>query len=254
MSHNTLLAEYIWLDGATPTQRLRSKTRVLQADDAASITPESLPVWSYDGSSTNQADGSASDLLLQPVRVVMDPIRGGVNILVLCEVLGEDGLPHATNQRAELRRLLAEGGAEYEPIVGFEQEYTLFRHGRPLGFPEEGFPAPQGPYYCGVGAEAAFGRALVEAHAQACLDAGLLLYGTNAEVMPGQWEFQMGYRGFAGEGGDPLVVSDHLWLARVPARPPGRGPWGRRELRQQAHGRRLERRRGPHELLDQADA
>ncbi|MHC4952495.1 MAG: glutamine synthetase, partial [Planctomycetota bacterium] len=85
---------------------------------------------------------------------------------------------------------------------------------RPLGFPENGFPGPQGPYYCSVGADEAHGREIVERHTEACIDAGLLIYGTNAEVMPGQWEFQIGYRGFEGEGGDPLAVSDHVWIAR----------------------------------------
>ncbi len=214
MSAHTLLAEYLWLDGASPTQRLRSKTRILQVAGAELPAPDSLPSWSFDGSSTNQADGADSDLILEPVRVVRDPIRGGANILVLCEVFQADGRPHATNQRAELRALCAANGGAFDPYVGFEQEYTLLSAGRPLGFPEDGFPAPQGPYYCGVGADAVYGREIVETHARACLEAGLLLFGVNAEVMPGQWEFQMGYRGFEGEGGDPLEVSDHVWIAR----------------------------------------
>ena len=37
---------------------------------------------------------------------------------------------------------------------GFEQEYFLWDSeiNRPLGFPPGGYPAPQGPYYCSVGA------------------------------------------------------------------------------------------------------
>ena len=70
---------------------------------------------------------------------------------------------------------------------------------RPLGWPTTGFPGPQGPYYCSVGANKAFGRDLVEAHMQACLEAGILFYGINAKVMPGQWEFQIGYRGVDGD-------------------------------------------------------
>ncbi|MHC4956614.1 MAG: glutamine synthetase beta-grasp domain-containing protein, partial [Planctomycetota bacterium] len=129
-------AEYIWLDGATPTQGLRSKTRIVSLAKDAEIGPGSFPVWSYDGSSTYQASGDDSDLLLQPVRCVLDPIRGGRNYLVMCEVLNEDGTPHATNERAALRAALDNGGADEDPVVGFEQEYTLFRDGRPLGFPE----------------------------------------------------------------------------------------------------------------------
>ncbi len=205
-------AEYIWLDGTTPTQRLRSKARIVAP--AGGVTPEAFPQWSYDGSSTYQATGGDSDLLLQPVRVVPDPLRGTGNYLVLCEVLDPDGTPHATNGRARLRQVLEAGAAADDPWFGFEQEYALLKGGMPLGFPDEGYPAPQGPYYCGVGADVAFGRPVVEAHTRACLEAGLMIYGINGEVLPGQWEFQIGYRGIDGESADPLAVADHLWLAR----------------------------------------
>jgi glutamine synthetase len=207
-----ILAEYIWLDGADPTRALRSKTRVVAAPASGIPAISDLPVWSYDGSSTYQATGEDSDLTLKPVRVVADPIRGGGNVLVLCEVFNPDGTPHETNSRALLRDVLDAGAADEEPYFGFEQEYALLKDGKPLGFPAEGYPAPQGPYYCSVGSETAFGRAIVEAHMKACIEAGLLLYGINGEVLPGQWEFQIGYRGV--EEVDPLMVGDHLWLAR----------------------------------------
>src|SRR5262249_51443706 len=175
---------------------------------------EAFRAWACDGSSTYQADGHDSDLILKPVAFIPDPLRGAGHFLVLCEVLDADGTPHATNTRARLRHVLAAGAAEHEPWLGFEQEYALLRGGTPLGFPAAGFPAPQGPYYCGVGADVAFGRPVVEAHTRACLEAGLMIYGINAEVLPGQWEFQIGYRGLPGEGADPLTVADHLWLAR----------------------------------------
>ena len=205
-------AEYIWLDGGAPTQNLRSKARVVQVPSSAE--PADFPAWSFDGSSTEQAEGTDSDCLLAPVRVVRDPRRGAGHHLVLCEVLNTDGTPHASNQRAWLRRVLEAAGPDAKPWAGFEQEYTLYRAGRPLGFPAGGFPAPQGPYYCSVGAENAFGRDLADAHATACLEASLSIYGINAEVMPGQWEFQIGYRGNDCESADVLTMSDHLWLGR----------------------------------------
>ncbi|MEE8118675.1 MAG: glutamine synthetase beta-grasp domain-containing protein [Gammaproteobacteria bacterium] len=205
-------AEYIWLDGAEPSQQLRSKTRVVKIGDKVSL--QSFPEWGFDGSSTNQADGSNSDLVLKPVCFVNDPIRGKGNYLVLCEVYTPEGKPHSTNKRAELRSILDLGAAAENPWFGFEQEYTLLTDEGPLGWPKNGYPAPQGPYYCGVGTGQVHGRDLVEKHAQACIDAGLMFYGTNAEVMPAQWEFQVGYRGIEGESADPLTVSDHLWIGR----------------------------------------
>ncbi len=206
-------AEYIWLDGAEPVSELRSKTRYVGASKQAPALSD-FPEWSFDGSSTNQAAGSDSDCLLQPVAFCRDPMRGEGNYLVLCEVLRPDGAPHETNTRARLRDVLDAGAHAHDPWIGFEQEYTLFQGGRPLGFPESGFPGPQGPYYCSVGADRAFGRAIAERHAALCVEAGLLFYGINAEVMPGQWEFQVGYRGIDDEDPSALNVADHLWLAR----------------------------------------
>ena len=195
-------AEYIWIDGTEPTAKLRSKTKIL-ADDAKGAE---LPIWGFDGSSTNQAEGHSSDRVLKPVFSCPDPIRGGDDILVLCEVLNIDMTPHESNTRAALTEV-AEKFAAQEPIFGIEQEYTFFKDGRPLGFPPNGFPAPQAFYYCGVGADEVFGRDVVEAHLEACLEAGLGISGINAEVMPGQWEFQVGPL-------SPLDVSDQLWVAR----------------------------------------
>jgi glutamine synthetase len=209
-------AEYIWIDGAEPTQKLRSKTKILKAP----TNPDKLDIsyfdeWSFDGSSTNQAEGHDSDCILKPVRFIEDPIRGPGNYLVLCEVYNPDGVtPHRTNKRAQLRAVLEAGANRENPWFGFEQEYTLLKGVKPLGFPENGYPAPQGPYYCGVGADEVFGREVVETHTQLCLKAGLMIYGINAEVMPGQWEFQIGYRGDSNESADALTTSDHVWLGR----------------------------------------
>jgi glutamine synthetase len=198
-------AEYIWLDGSTPTQQLRSKTKIM-ADDATA-----MPIWGFDGSSTGQATGDHSDCVLQPVFSCPDPIRGGKNILVMCEVLDADTLkPHATNTRA-IAAKTAKKYAKFEMWFGLEQEYTMLRlDGTPIGFPEGGgFPGPQGPYYCGVGTGKIMGRDIVEIHTQACIDAGLSISGTNPEVMAGQWEFQIGPLGVL-EVGDQLNVA--RWL------------------------------------------
>lgn len=204
MASVTFKAEYIWIDGTEPTTKLRSKTKILAR--GASRDAAGLPLWGFDGSSTHQAEGRSSDLVLKPVFVCPDPVRGGDDILVLCEVLDTDMEPHASNTRAALREA-AERFALQEPVFGIEQEYTFFDGHRPLGFPEGGFPAAQGGYYCGVGRDEIFGRDVVEKHLDNCLRAGLGISGINAEVMPGQWEFQVGPL-------SPLEVSDQLWVAR----------------------------------------
>jgi glutamine synthetase len=196
-------AEYIWVDGTEPTKKLRSKTKILPGP-VNSL--QGLPEWGFDGSSTNQAEGHASDCIMRPVFYCPDPIRGGDNVLVMTEVFSADGKPHPTNTRA-LARVVAEKFAAQEPWFGMEQEYTFFKGSRPLGWPEQGYPAPQGPFYCGVGADEVFGRPIVEKHMDACLQAGLKFAGINAEVMPGQWEFQIGPAG-------TLEVGDHMNVAR----------------------------------------
>ena len=151
-------AEYIWIDGHMPTSKLRSKTKVVNGP-IEDLTQ--LPNWGFDGSSTQQADGSDSDCLLKPVSFYNDPIRGGNDILVMCEVFNADGTPHATNTRALLRKALECGGDKEDLMVGYEQEYTLFNGSKPLGWPENGFAAPQGAFYCGVGADQVYGRDMV---------------------------------------------------------------------------------------------
>ena len=155
--------------------------------------------WGFDGSSTYQARGSDSDLVLRPVCFIKDPLRGTKNFIIMSEVFNPDGTPHKSNTRALLRQVLEAGAGDHEPWFGTEQEYTLFKGQIPMGWPDGGYPAPQGPFYCGVGANEVFGRDLVEKHAKLCIKAGLMIFGVNAEVMPGQWEFQIGYRGVKGK-------------------------------------------------------
>lgn len=190
---------YIWTDGTEPTHLIRSKTKVL--DDG--VEP---PVWGFDGSSTNQAPGGSSDVVLNPVKVIPDPIRGGNDVLVLCECLNTDMTPHATNMRAACVEA-GERYADQEPWFGMEQEYNFMEDGHPYGFPRGGYPPPQGPYYCGVGSSDIFGREVADAHSQALIDAGLAISGTNAEVMIGQWEFQVGPL-------PPVEMADQLILSR----------------------------------------
>mgnify|MGYP001323250735 FL=1 len=192
--------EYIWLDGYTPVPNLRGKTQIKEYDSFPTL--EQLPLWGFDGSSTMQAEGSSSDCVLQPVRVFPDPSRKN-GALALCEVMMPDGeTPHPSNRRATI---LDDDGAWF----GFEQEYFFYKDGRPLGFPEHGFPEPQGKYYTGVGFSqvGSVARDIVEEHLNLCLEAGINHEGINAEVAKGQWEFQVFGKG-------SKKAADEMWMAR----------------------------------------
>ena len=200
MTH--LLLEYIWLDGYK-TPNLRSKVKVLPFEKGGAPEVSDCPLWNFDGSSTKQAPGNASECILQPARVYEWKEN---HYLVLCEVTQEDGTPIDGNHRAGLREQQAvceKAGYWW----GFEQEYFITKDYIPLGFPKGGYPRPQGLYYCGVGGNQVRGRELVERHLQKCLDMGIYLTGTNAEVAVGQWEFQC----FAE---DTLKACDDLWISR----------------------------------------
>lgn len=193
--------EYIWLDGYEPTQNMRSKTMV-RTDFGGTL--EECPEWMFDGSSTRQADGSASDCLLKPVNIFPDPQRLN-GYLVMCEVLNPDGTPHASNGRATI------DDDDDDFWFGYEQEYFIMdvETQLPLGFPVGGYPGPQGLYYCSVGGKNTHGRALVEEHADLCLEAGINFEGINQEVACGQWEFQVFAKG-AKQAGDELWVARYL--------------------------------------------
>jgi glutamine synthetase len=192
--------EYIWLDGYTPTANMRSKTKI-ETDFSGKL--EDCPVWAFDGSSTEQAEGGSSDCLLKPVAIYPDPAR--INgYLVMAEVLNPDGTPHATNARATI-----DSDVDDDFWFGFEQEYFIMdtHTDLPLGFPPGGYPGPQGLYYCSVGGKNTHGRELVERHADYCIQAGLNFEGINQEVACGQWEFQIFAKGAKNAG-------DQIWVAR----------------------------------------
>lgn len=193
--------EYIWLDGYFPTQNMRSKTKVEEHENFKG-TLEELGNWSFDGSSTKQAEGGSSDCVLKPVAIYPDPDR--INgYLVMTEVLNVDGTPHVSNGRATI------DDDDNDFWFGFEQEYFIMdvQTQLPLGFPIGGYPGPQGMYYCSVGGKNTFGRDLVEEHADLCIDAGLNFEGINQEVASGQWEFQLFAKG-------AKLAGDEIWIAR----------------------------------------
>lgn len=191
--------EYVWIDG---NDQLRSKTRVMY-DGKRPKNIESIPNWNYDGSSTNQADGKDSDVILKPVAIFRDPFRGGDNKLVLCDTYDSENNPHTSNSRYNANKIF-NAKLDEKPWFGLEQEYFIKKGLIPLGYDSIN---KQGQYYCGVGTDNAFAREIVEKHLNYCLYSGVKISGINAEVAPGQWEFQVG----PCEG---IQAGDHLWMAR----------------------------------------
>lgn len=199
--------EYIWIDF---DGNLRGKTKLVYNKTIKTISD--CEIWNFDGSSTKQAKGKFSDIFLKPVRLYPDPFRKNNHYLVLCECFEDYNCekPNKTNKRAALIEILKKVSHE-EPWCGIEQEYVLMdiKTDTLLGWKSENDPGcgPQGPYYCGVGGNKVFGREFTELHMDACIFAGIHYFGMNAEVMPSQWEYQIGTS-------DPLTVSDDLWVSR----------------------------------------
>jgi len=195
-----IIVEYVWIGGE---YEIRSKTRVIDNININNVND--IPTWNYDGSSTKQAEGTASEIMIIPRALFNDPIRGVPHKMVMCEAVKPNGDPVDTNNRHWANQIF-EQALEEEPWFGLEQEYFMMhpRTNQPLGFIEN---QTQGQFYCSAGSKNAFGRELVEKHLVSCILAGIKISGVNAEVAPGQWEFQIG----------PCVgieQGDHLWMAR----------------------------------------
>ena len=77
--------EYVWLDGYQPEATLRSKIKII---DRYCTNLLEVPEWGFDGSSTQQAQGSSSDCVLKPIRLYNSPFDS--DQIVLCEVYNVD--------------------------------------------------------------------------------------------------------------------------------------------------------------------
>jgi len=181
--------EYIWIGGSG---ELRSKIRVV--DNIISV-----PEWNFDGSSTNQADGTKNtEVLLYPIKLFPNPLKPVNYYLVLCETYNSDRTPHITNTRYNAKKIF-DTLPNNHPWFGLEQEYFIINLNNDIC-------KSSGKYYCGT----SLGnkqRNLVEEHLDACIKAGLQISGINAEVSPNQWEFQIG----PAEG---INAGDDMYIAR----------------------------------------
>jgi glutamine synthetase len=198
-----VLLEYIWIDGFG---KARSKTKVY---NKLFNKVDELPEWNYDGSSTGQAPGNDSEVIIKPRVIYDDPFREDNHKLVLCDTWLPNGQAHSTNTRVKAVEIFNKN-LELEPLFGIEQEFFLTSNGHPIGFPQDriSLPLAQGGYYCGTGAQNSIGRECIEDAFQKCLYAGLKLTGLNAEVAPSQWEFQVCAQGI--DAADQLVVMRYI--------------------------------------------
>jgi glutamine synthetase len=202
MINDKVILEYIWLDAYGS---LRSKNRVLQN---FSIIEDNIPEWSFDGSSTGQANGDFSDIILKPFRAYKNPfIKYAESYLVMCGCYDNNYNPINSNTREEC--YIYSDNDKEGFLFGIEQEYVIYDKfiSRPYSWNNLSYVCNDSIHYCSVGGDRAFGRQIVEEHLQLCLEAGLKIGGTNAEVMASQWEFQIGPC-------NPVEVSDQLWIAR----------------------------------------
>jgi glutamine synthetase len=214
---NQYIYEYIWQD---KQNNFRSKTKVYTEKHGSSlrnlITPsvESIvPLWNFDGSSTEQADGSDSEVYIKPVSIYKDPFRKNMNsYLVLCETYLPNGEPHPDNKRQDALNIFENETVKKEkPMFGIEQEFFFMdkKTGSPLGFEPSNSnkeTPKQGQYYCGVGAGNCFGRNIADHVLANALYCELNITGLNFEVAPGQCELQLCDTG--------IKASDDLLLLR----------------------------------------
>ena len=198
-----MLLEYIWIDGKG---NLRNKTKVLniEINKLEYISIETFPDWDYDGSSTEQASGDNSEVILRPVAFYKDPFRkNGNNYLVLCDTWLPNGEPHPSNYIVKAVNIF-NNDKELEPMFGIEQEFFLSVNDLPIGMKTK--TKSQADYYCGIGADNIFGRQCIEEAFSNCEYSGIHLTGLNAEVAPSQWEFQVCHYG--------IDACDEIYITR----------------------------------------
>jgi glutamine synthetase len=192
--------EYIWLDGEG---KFRSKVKVAENircfdfDKGEKKEIECIfPEWSYDGSSTGQAsDSGNTEIILKPVFYGNNPFIRIPHIssyLILCDTVNREQAVNIFNKNLDAK-----------PWFGLEQEFFFSTTPTNIFFDK---CEPQGRFYCGVGL-CATQRKIVEEFLYTCLEVDIQVYGTNAEVAPNQWEFQIG----PCEG---IKAADHLLMAR----------------------------------------
>ena len=213
-----VMLEYVWIGG---DNEFRSKMRTIYLNnysdkvELVSTLESKLDdlTWNYDGSSTNQANGADSEVILKPVKVYNAYGLPGVKQVscasfVLCQTVRSDGTPLENNHRVEAVKVF-DKYKDLEPWFGLEQEYFIKKDGKIVNSDQR--EELEGKNYCGAGASHKLGRTIADNHYSACLKLGIKISGYNAEVAEGQWEFQIG----PAEGiraGDDLMMARYMLI------------------------------------------
>lgn len=204
--HTLSFAEYLWLGDEESQKTMRAQTRISLLPNPPQLND--FEPWHINRQDRQNREHQDAHCRLRPVRHYANPMESGDHHLVLCEVIDGGGNAHEKNSRAVLRSLLNALDSELQPWLGFRQSYELI----PMA---AGWPAnstadtPQMLWE-----RQKVGRALAQAHAKACIQAGVLLHSFYPTSVSGHWRFQLGYRGIEAEPCDPLRIADDLWVAR----------------------------------------
>lgn len=212
--------EYIWVDKkGNPRSKVKTFEKCRPTDSFHRLTIDDIPVWNFDGSSTGQNIGDNTEVVLNPVRMYTNPLEDHETLycplLVLCELShsylpSSDKVPKAVDKfnTRKWAKFVAEKFEYLEPLYGCEQEYSILNPKTCLPYNwEEHGAEKQGDFYCSVRYPYCQAEELIKEHYKACLKCGVAISGYNAEVLPSQWEYQIGPR-------DLLKVADDMIMAR----------------------------------------
>lgn len=225
--------EYVWVDKkGNPRSKVKTFEKRRSIDDVSSITLQDVPVWNFDGSSTEQNVGQNTEVVLIPVRLYYNPLEDTETLycplLVLCELshtyptqntVYSASSPSSSSptppppavdkfNTRKWAKFVADKFAHMEPLYGCEQEYSILDPKTCLPYRWEEYGSEkQGDFYCSVKYPYCQGEQFVKEHYNACLKCGIAISGYNAEVLPSQWEYQIGPQ-------DLLKVADDMIMAR----------------------------------------
>jgi glutamine synthetase len=193
-----IILDYLWLGGVKESRYKQRVIEILSSEkDIFLSNIKNIPNWTYDASSTGQLPSNGNtEGVLNPVFCCVNPFIEN-SYIVLCDTYDSDGNPLDSNTRYDAAKIFEEKESEFMPRFGIELEY-FFKKGKNITYSMEDCNVKDNIYYCGTNIYSPMmedvytQRKIVEEHLIACLKSGIKICGTNQEVSPNQWEFQIG--------------------------------------------------------------